>query len=121
MKNFQTQKNYSKQTGGYNAALAVPGHGLYALLVLVLAPQIGLVVALLLVIAPYMYLSAKIYQRQQRSDYQLHMATVRSQKRRNAMPKVSKLTLTPLLSIKKPKLTVRAHLAPAKAPIFNHQ
>ena len=115
--NKTAKQTYSKTTGGYNAALAAPGHGLYALLVLILAPQIGLVAALLLVVVPYMYISAKIYQRQQRSDYQLHMATVRSQKRRNAMPKLPKLTLTPLLRASKPSVQLVVLPRSAKATL----
>ena len=116
MKNFQTQKNYSKQTGGYNAALAVPAHGLYALLVLVLAPQIGLVVALLLVIAPYMYVSAKIYNRQQRSDYQLQLR-IAAQKRQARRAYKPKLSLTPQLRAKKPSVSFAVQYHATKATI----
>ena len=118
MKNFQTQKNYSKRTGGYNAALAVPGHGLYAALVLVLATQIGLVLAMLLVIVPYMYLSAKIYNRQQRSDYQLQLQLqIAEQKRQDRRAYKPKLSLTPQLRAKKPSVSFAVQYYATKATI----
>jgi hypothetical protein len=119
MNKTQTQIAPSKTTGGYNAALAVPGHGLYAFLVLLLTPVLGVVPALVLVVAPYMYVSAKIYNRQQSSAYllQLQMAAAKRQARKEAQPK---LRLTPLFAVKKPKTSFGLRLASPKPTLFSN-
>ncbi len=111
------KQTYSKTRGGYNAALAVPGHGLYAAMVLFLATQIGLVAAMFVVMVPYYYICAKLYKSHNRTDYQQHMAMVRSHKRQEKLQK-----LRPALNIrvKKPKTSFVLPVAAPKVTLTTH-
>lgn len=117
--NKTSKQTYSKTVGGYNAVLALPGHGLYAFLVLLLAPLLGLVPATLLVVVPYMYVSAKIYNKQQSSAYQLQlqMAAAERQARSASAPK---LRITPLFAVKKPKTSFGLRLASPKTTLLSN-